>query len=193
MAHREEIRGITWDLWGKELTHVQTVQRIVDAGFPIKGGVALTMFCIVEGESGEFQRAWHANVKRNEDGSIDRIKEVGRTFMHVKSIDLGFMQFNVDVGEENARVEMSKDSASEFVDAMFNALGPDYADPLVSSVMAFELYKRRGFQPWYAYKPGTPEWRAKKRYGALAFSQWLVNSFVGRDPETGRVPRVVYE
>jgi hypothetical protein len=168
----EEIRGITWDLWGQELSHEQAIQRIVNAGFPIKGGVALKMFAIVEGESGEYQRAWHANVQRNVDGTILR----NEGMMTVKSIDLGFMQFNVEIPD--VLVEISIEAMTNFVNAMF-ADNPDLADPHQSAERAYEMWSRRGFQPWYAYKPGTDAFKMKMKYGAKAFANWLVHSYVG--------------
>lgn len=195
----EEIRDITWGLWGEELSHEQAIQRIVAAGFPLKGGVVLTMFAIVEGESGEYQRAWHVNVERNDDGTIRRYWWNGSmwitvpvdgspTYMKVKSIDLGFMQFNVNVPDE--MVEMDSEALDVWVNTKFDE-NPDLADPWKSAERAYTLWRSRGFSPWYAYKPGTPEFRLKKRYGALAIARWLVHSFVGKDPD-GKLPRIAY-
>lgn len=180
----EEIRGVTWDLWGEELTHEQTIQRILVGGFPIQGGVALTMFCIVEGESGEYQRAWHINVKRDSDGNIFRVTIDGKECMIPLSIDLGFIQYNVPI-EAGTYLEMTPDAVEAFVESKFDE-HPELADPFQSAVLAYELYKRRGFSPWYAYKPGTLKWRRTKKYGAKAFANWLVHSFVGKDPDTGK-------
>ncbi len=198
----EEIRGITWDLWGEELSHVQAIQRIVKAGFPIQNGVALKMFAIVEGESGEYLEAWHANVERwgDEDKTIKRFIKVGlnmtpipigedtndQIYFHVKSIDLGFMQFNVPVNEFWAVVP---EDIEDQVEAQFEKY-PRLSRADFSAEDAFELYSRRGFQPWFAYKPGTPEFQKKMRYGVLAFGQWLYNSFV--DTERPR-PLVRYD
>ena len=204
----EEIRGITWDLWGAELSHEQTIQRIINAGFPIKGGVALTMFAIVEGESGEYQRAWHSNVERWEtwddaDRPIKRYvqqpdltfkplalgaPEPELVFMKVKSIDLGFMQVNKQVGQF---IEMGLEACENFVGAQFEKY-PELAVPRDSCEVAFKIWSERGFQPWYAYQPGTEKFRLKKRYGAKAFADWLIHSYVGPDPETGRLPRLVW-
>lgn len=181
----EEIRGVTWDLWGQELSHEQSIQRIVNAGFPIKGGVALKMFAVVEGESGEYQRAWHANVFRNADGTI-QLDSANR--MRVKSIDLGFMQFNVEV-DPDVLVEATVEAMSVWVERMFMQ-NPWAADPVESAERAYELWTRRGFQPWYAYKPGTPEWKRKLKYGALAFGNWLAHAHVGKDPDTGKKLRM---
>ncbi|HSE44962.1 MAG TPA: hypothetical protein VLA89_06505 [Gemmatimonadales bacterium] len=201
----EEIRGITWDLWGAELSHEQTIQRIINAGFPIKGGVALTMFAIVEGESGEYQQAWHANVERwnDENKTIKRFEqqpdlsfravplgapEPALTFMFMKSIDLGFMQINKPVNEF---VEMGAEACEDFVLGQFEKY-PRLSSPVTSCEDALVIWKARGFWPWYAYQPGTEKFRLKKRYGAKAFADWLIHSFVGPDPETGRLPRLVW-
>lgn len=181
----EEIRGITWDLWGEELSHEQTIQRIVKAGFPVHDGTALTMFAIVEGESGEYQRAWHANVVRLADGSIKRRDVNGIARMTVKSIDLGFMQFNVPI-EPDLEIDMTSEAMEAFVETKFDQ-HPELADPWQAAERAYALWKQRGFQPWYAYKPGTIPFWQKKRYGALAFARWHLHSFVGRkDRETGK-------
>jgi hypothetical protein len=198
----EEIRHVTWDLDGEELSHVQSIQRIVNAGFPIKEGVALTMFAIVEGESGEYLKAWHANVERDDEDNIVRYYDDGAggytltaptpdspPHMKVKSVDLGFMQFNKNITD--TIVPMTPEYMGAFVEAMF-AADPDLARGDKSAQRAFALYKERGFQPWFAYKPGTAAFRLKKRYGAIAFAQWLVNSFVGKDEDTNKVPRVGY-
>lgn len=174
----EEIRGITWDLDGVELSHQQAIQRIINANFPVKGGVALTMFAIVEGESGEYTKAWHANVNRDASGNIVRLVDDGKTYMKVNSVDLGFMQFNTPVG--GVKVEMTTEAAGTFIDNLFEQ-HPELADPWTSAALAYDLWLRRKFQPWYAYKPGTPAFLLKKRYGALAFGNWLARSFV--DPK----------
>lgn len=205
----EEIRNITWGLWGAELSHVQTIQRIITAGFPIwkadpqPHSPALEMFAIVEGESGEYQRAWHSNVRRhdNEDKTIIRYEQTGTgfvpipigetrdlEFMYVKSIDLGFMQMNKLV---NQFVEMGFEAVEDFVNAQF-AKYPGLDSPVESCKQALAMWKVRGFQPWYAWQPGTERFRNKKRYGAVAFGQWLVNSFVGADPDTNKVPKIGY-
>lgn len=201
----EEIRDITWGLWGQELSHKQTIQRIINAGFPIKGGHALTMFAIVEGESGEYQKAWHSNVERNndEDRTIKRYvqqpdltykplpigMEAELMFMKVKSIDLGFMQINKQVWEF---VEMGAEAVEAFVNVQF-AKHPGLDSPVTSCALAYQLWQARGFDPWYAWQPGTDKFRLKKRYGAKAFADWLIQSFVGPDPETGKLPQLVWK
>lgn len=209
----EEIRDITFGLWGEELSHQQTIQRIVGAGFPIKNGVALTMFAIVEGESGEYQKAWHANVDRDpEDASdappyqgpvvryviVDDVPERAPegtqfgpgVYMRVNSIDLGFMQRSVTLTPKRW-VETTETAARVFVEGMFDQY-PYLAVPWSAAEDAYDLWVARGFKPWFAYKPGDPKFRLKKRYGSLAFARWLIQSFVGPDPETGKLPRVDY-
>ncbi len=204
----EEIRGITWDLWGQELSHEQTIQRIINAGFPIKGGAALTMFAIVEGESGEYQKAWHANVERwkNPDGTQGDIvrfeqrpdltmwsvppgtPEPDLVFMRVKSVDLGFLQRNKVMGPATY-IEMGHEACELFIEGLFTKY-PELATPVTAAEDAYKLWVERGFQPWYAYQPGTEKFRGKKRYGAKAFADWLIHSYVGPDPDTGKLPRL---
>lgn len=181
----EEIRGITWDLWGEELSHEQTIQRLVRAGFPVwrinpdtkaPESPLLIMFSIVEGESGEYKKAWHINVQRNSDDTIFR-DELGR--MVAKSIDLGFMQFNVAISPVR-HLEMDATVIEDFVNSMFDA-NPDLAIPSESAKKAFSRWLIDGYKPWYAYKPGTDPWHLKMTYGSKAFSNWLVHSFV--DPK----------
>ena len=52
---------------------------------------------------------------------------------------------------------------------------------------------QRGFQPWYAYQPGTERWKRKLKYGALAFGNWLAHSYVGKDIDTGKRLEMVYK
>lgn len=185
MADPEEIRHITWDLDGAQLSNEQKAQRIMVAGFPMQGGVALNMFAIVEGESGGYQKAWHANVVRNADGTIHRVERDGKTFMQVKSVDLGFFQINIDLAGPYVEVEMEDVAVMEMVETLF-AENPGLDDPFESAHRAYVMWQNRGFSPWYAYKPGTAKWKLKKKYGAKAFANWLVHSFVGPDPDTGK-------
>jgi len=190
----EHIRNINYGLWGEELTPEQVIQRIVAGGFPIYDDdatwghkdVALVMWSIVEGESGGFQRAWHANVAREEDGSIMRFDMVDpvdgatKIYMRVLSVDLGFMQLNTAVPGGPKLVEMTETGVKTFIDAMFNTF-PAKADPWQSVEIAYnQYYLQRGFKPWYAYKPGTLEFWNKKRRAALGFANWYLHSFVGR-------------
>jgi hypothetical protein len=178
----EEIRNVTWGLWGEELEHWQSIQRLVLGGFQ-DPRVLLNMFAIIEGESGEYTRAWHANVVRNADGTIQRDDQERMT---VKSIDLGFCQFNV-VLPAPLKMAMTEDAMRPFVEGMFNA-NPDYARADTSAAKAHELYLRRGFQPWYAYKPGTEAFKLKKRYGAKAIAEYLIRTQVGK--VDGKFPRL---
>lgn len=182
----EEIRNITFGLDGVELTHEQTIQRLVVAGFPLwrinPQGKAesplLTMFAIIEGESGEYQRAWHINVLRNPDGTIARSVIDGVDNMRVKSVDLGFAQFNVQVSDFD--IVMDPDIVQAWIDGMFESY-PELAVPWDSATAAYQLWLRRGFQPWYAYQPGTAKFKQKMTYGSKALANYIVHKFV--DPK----------
>lgn len=194
MSVVEEIRGVTWDLWGEELSHEQTVQRIVNAGFPVKGGAAFKMFGIVEGESGEWLKAWHINVVRFTDAdgnsNIQRFDSNGienklGSFMKMKSIDLGLMQINTEISPDQL-IEMTKEKVTEFVDNMFT-LHPELSSGVESCAIAFDIWSKRGFSPWLAYKPGTDKWKIKMREACFGFANWAAHSYVGRtDPVTGK-------
>lgn len=187
----EEIRSITWDLWGVELSHEQAIQRLVRAGFPVwrinpetnaPESPLLIMFAIVEGESGEYKEAWHINVEREDDGSISRFNQDGShwssgpQYMKVDSIDLGFLQNNVKI---SILLPMEVTAVSVWVQGQF-ALHPQFAIPEQAAEYSFNIWKARGYHPWYAYKPGTDPWQLKMTYGAKAFGNWLVHSFVDK-------------
>lgn len=203
----EEIFGITWGLAGNELSHEQAIQRIVKAGFPIwdaepsPHSPALIMFAIVEGESGEYTRAWHCNVDRWPEDENDTIPFQGLVkryeqmpdmsmrliplgehrdleFMRVQSIDLGFLQRNKAVGEF---VEMGGEAVSDFVIAQFDKY-PELQQADTAAKDAYDLWISSGknFKRWYAYKPGTEAFHLKMTYGAKAFGNWLVHSFVDK-------------
>lgn len=179
----EEIRDVTWGLWGEELAHWQTVQRLVLGGFHDPRAL-LNMFAIIEGESGEYTKAWHANVAR--DPETKNIVRDASGRMTVKSVDLGFVQMNV-VLPTPAKMEMTPEAMRPFVEGMFEEY-PDLARADTSAVLAYELYVRRGFQPWYAYKPGTDAFKNKKRYGVKAIADYLLRTQVGKID--GKLPRL---
>lgn len=217
MATLEEIRDITFGLWGHELSHQQTIQRLVSAGFPIKGGHLLTMFAIVEGESGEYQRAFHANIHRWPENA-DGVKKIQRfvwripagepaqwillgpdeepavdepVFMKVKSIDLGFCQRSVEISPDEM-IEMDFEAVDVWVNGLYDGPYAHLAVPWTAAKDAFDFWVAHdfSFSPWFAWKPDDPKFRAKKRYGSIAITRWIIQSFVGPDPETGKLPRV---
>lgn len=198
----EEIRDVTYGLWGSELPEHSAIQRLVKAGFPIwvpshldiaePHSPLLDMFAIIEGESGSYLRAWHMNVLRDPPitGDIVRDSE-GR--MTVRSIDLGFIQRNVDMADE--KLPMTEEASKAFVDAKFVQY-PQLARADLASMVAFDLWQDRGFKPWYAYKPGTDGFRLKKRRAAKAIGNYLLRSFVGKVDDTGalgtRFPELIF-
>lgn len=188
----EEIRGITYDFDGVELAEWQAIQRLYRAGF--KDLVVLgIMFAIIEGESGSFTKAWHANVKRDENGMIVRQQTDGVDYMQVQSIDLGFIQRNVNVTDE--WVEMHPEAMGEWVNQMWD-MYPNLSDAQLSAEAAYDLYQLRGFQPWYAYKPGTTAFYGKKRRAGKAIANFYERTQVGTlaqvDLDAGKFPRLDY-
>lgn len=176
----EEIPGITFAFEGEELPEWMAIQRLYRGGFT-DPRILLVMFAIIEGESGSFLQAWHMNVERNPEGGIVRYGiENELQHMRVKSIDLGFCQFNVVV-PPNTFLEMTQEEVSLFVADKFEE-NPRLIQADTSSEDAFEMHSRRGFTPWMAYKPGTPEFKLKKRRACKALANWLCRTQVGRMP-----------
>lgn len=177
----EHINKINYGFGGVELAEWQTIQRLVRSGFS-DVRVLGTMFAIVEGESGSYTRAFHCNVDRtlDADGNKDRIvRKVinGIDHMFVKSVDLGFMQFNTDLPGTGRWVAMTEEAVAEFINEMF-AAEPWKADAQLSSERAYELYLQRGFQPWYAYKPGDVRFQEKKRRAGKAIANYYLRTQV---------------
>jgi hypothetical protein len=177
----DEILDVTWGLWGVELAEWQAIQRLVNAGF-VHPKVLTIMFAIIEGESGSYTKAWHANVARDSAGKIVRKTEDGAEYMQIKSIDLGFIQRNVNVTDE--WVEIHKDAMRDYVENLFS-LYPNLALASESAEIAFDLYSERGFQPWYAYKPTEHQFVLKKRRAARAIANMTNRLYVGRLEEDG--------
>lgn len=183
----DEIRNVTFGLWGEELSHEQTIQRLVNAGFPIKAGVLVKMFAIIEGESGEYQRAWHANVLRDPAKTGSIVYDAGGR-MTIQSIDLGFAQRNIEVSPD-LKIAPTEDAMKVFVDGMFDK-HPDLAVPVTAAEDAFAIWTERGFAPWFAYKPGTAAWWVKLKEAHEGLIDWSIHSFLGPDPDTGKLPRM---
>lgn len=184
----EEIRGVTYDFDGVELREWQAIQRLYRAGFTDLITLG-HMFAIVEGESGSYTKAWHANVTRDAEGMILRKTEDGVDKMQIKSIDLGFIQRNVNVTD--VWVEMDPEAMAEWVNQMWDA-HPHLADAQLSAEAAFDLWTDRGFQPWYAYKPGTQGYYQKKRRAGKAIANFYertqVAQLAGIDLDAGKFP-----
>ena len=177
----EEIRDVTFGLWGAELAEWQAIQRLVNAGF-LHPKVLTIMFAIIEGESGSYLKAWHANVKRDAEGKIFRKVEDGASYMQIQSVDLGFIQRNVNVTDE--WVEIHPEAMRDYIENLFS-LYPNLALASESSEIAFDLYSERGFQPWYAYRPLEHQFVLKKRRAARAIANMTNRLYVGRLEEDG--------
>lgn len=145
----EEIRGITWDLDGEQLKPWLAAQRLYKAGFK-DANILAVMWAVIEAESGGYLKAWHHNVERDEEGKI-LVSEDG--LMIVKSTDLGFIQKNI-VHNPHVILPIEGNQSKLFVEDLFVAY-PDLARADKSAEIAFNLYKTRGFQPWYAHSNGS--------------------------------------
>jgi hypothetical protein len=177
----EELRDVTFGLWGVELAEWQAIQRLVNAGF-LHPKVLTIMFAIIEGESGSYTKAWHANVARDSDGKIVRKEDAGAAYMQIKSVDLGFIQRNVNVTDE--WVEIHPEAMRDYIENLFSQY-PDLALASESAELAFDLYSERGFSPWYAYKPTEHQFVLKKKRAARAIANMTNRLYVGRLEEDG--------
>lgn len=180
----EEIRDVTYGLWGYKLPNWQSATYLVRAGFH-DPRVLLNMFAIIMGESGSYLNAWHANVRRTPEDNI--LYDIYGN-MTVKSIDLGYIQKNVEISPDFV-VQPTAAAMKPLVEAKF-AEFPGLADAQESAYIAYDLYLARGFAPWYAYKPGTPEWQLKKKSGAKAIADFLIHTQVGKID--GKLPKLVW-
>lgn len=193
----EHINKITYGFGGVELAEWQVIHRLVKSGF-VDLRVLGTMFAIVEGESGSYTRAFHCNVDRTLDvnGKPDLIvrKQInGIDHMFVKSVDLGFMQFNTDLPGVGQWIAMIEETVVEFINKMFEA-EPWKGNAQLSSEHAYELYLQRGFQPWYAYKPGDIHFQEKKRRAGKAMANYYLRTQVPKLPiDNGRYAEVVFK
>lgn len=142
----EEIRGVTWGLDGDQFKDWQAAGRLYSAGFK-DAQILGKMLAIIAGESGWFLKAWHHNVARDDAGAILRDSEGKFT---VLSTDLGFIQKNIP---HNPHVKLADSESQGFVDNLFLHY-PELARGDSSSLIAWNMYQNRGFQPWYAYSNG---------------------------------------
>lgn len=145
----EEIRGVTWDLDGEQLKPWLVAQRLYKAGFKDADTLAV-MWAVIEAESGGYLKAWHHNVTRNEDGSIKIFPD---NLMEMKSTDLGLIQKNI-VHNPTVLLPVEGNQSQLFVNDLFDAF-PNLARGDKSATIAFNLWKTRGFQPWFAYTGGN--------------------------------------
>jgi hypothetical protein len=192
----EHINGINYGFGGVELAEWQAIQRLVRSGF-VDLRVLGTMFAIVEGESGSYTRAFHCNVDRTLDAEGNKdliVRKVidGEDYMHVNSVDLGFMQFNTDIPGPGTWIKMSVEAVTKFINMMFEA-EPWKADAQLSSQRAYEMYLQRGFQPWYAYQPDTVRFQEKKRRAGKAIANYYLRTQVPRLPiDNGKFAEVIF-
>lgn len=142
----EEIKGVTWNLDGAQLEPWQAAQRLYLANFK-DATVLCEMLATIRGESGWYLKAWHHNVLRDEAGLI--VRDAAGKFT-VKSTDLGFIQRNV---VHSSPVKLLDSESQAFVDDLFYS-HPELARADESAAIAWNLYKLRGFQPWYAHSNG---------------------------------------
>lgn len=193
----EHIKNINYGFGGVQLAEWQTIQRLVRSGFSDLR-VLGTMFAIVEGESGGYTRAFHCNVDRtlDADGNKNLIvrKQInGKDYMYVKSVDLGFMQFNTDLPGVGQWVEMNEEIVAGFIKKMFDAESWK-ADAQLSSEHAYEMYLQRGFHPWYAYKPNDIHFQEKKREAGKAIANYYLRTQVPKLPiDNGKYAEVVFK
>lgn len=164
----DEIRNVTWGLWGEELREWQAIQRLYLAGFR-DAQLLARMFAIIEGESGSYLKAWHANVMRENATRSIMYDSQGR--MTIKSVDLGFIQRNVVLPAPVA-VEPKPEVVKPIIEELFERY-PRLARADTSAEDAWILFQDRGFSPWYAYKPGTPEFKARVKRGCQAVGNYL--------------------
>jgi hypothetical protein len=144
-ATLEHYRGITWDLAGTRLKDWQAADFLDRAGFGKHGPLVLVDgVATMIAEAGLHLRAFHLNVDRDSDGRIVRDSQ-GR--MHVKSADLGWIQKNTP---SDRHIPVTEEAAAELVAELFEE-HPNLAKPLPSALVAYALYKERGYQPWYGY------------------------------------------
>lgn len=151
----EEISNVTWGFRGQRLDGWQSIQRLYIGGF--KDAVLLGIaHAVMTAESGRYLEAFHLNVVRDSTGAIVRTDE-GK--MIVKSVDLGFCQFNTPL-DPWREMEMTQEATTAFIDEMYLKY-PEYTRADLSGEIAWEFYTRRKWQPWYAYsnnsyKKGLP-------------------------------------
>ena len=85
---------------------------------------------------------------------------------------------------------MTETAMKAFVDGQFED-NPDLAVADKSAIVAYELFSDRGYQPWYAYQPGTVKWQNKKRIATRALAEYLFRTQVGKID--GVMPELVWK
>ena len=165
---REEIRGVTWDIGGWRLYPRQKAEFAYAGGF-VDAVELYTAIATFDAESGGYVEAWHINVARTDDGKIRRDDD-GR--FTAKSIDLGWIQRNVPLGDRLVHDADAATLAEETFD-----LNPDLRRPLKSAEIARDLFEARQragqnpWGPWYAYLNGS--YHRHTGGAALAVGNWI--------------------
>jgi hypothetical protein len=177
----EEIRGVTWDLAGERLYPFQAAQYLYNASttkngviiHPFREAKVLTVACATMGGESDWRlRSWHANVLREEDGSIKRDSQ-GR--ITIKSIDLGWIQRNADIADLPYR----DTEIAPLVQSLFDSEQFGYLDrPALAANEAARLYVDRGWQPWVAYSNGG--WRRHLPNAGLAVANFIAVEFMNK-------------
>ena len=128
-----EVKGVTWDFEGNQLSIRQTLALCYVSGF--RGKDLVTAVAVATAESQRYAKAYHRNHEHNEDGSNVVRNDTG-DFVYIKGVDHGLFQLN-------------RPERLPFDDPIFN--------PKTNAKAAHRLYRDRGFQPWAAYNSGAHE------------------------------------
>jgi hypothetical protein len=179
----EEIRGVTWDFGDKPALYpFQAAQYLYNARvevnttsgpqalFPFRDAKVLCKACaVMGGESGWYTGAWHANVRRNTDGTIARPQP---GYLTVNSVDLGWIQRNADIDN----VEIADGDVKTLVEGLFNDPTYGYLDrPALAANEAARLFVARQWKPWYAEANGG--WKKHLPMAGKAVANFLAVEF----------------
>lgn len=174
----EEIRGVTYDFTGERLFPFQAAQYLYQAAslkagqqfYPFREAKTLMTACaVMGGESLWYLKAWHANVARNPDGTINRPQP---GMLTIKSIDLGWIQRNADIED----VDILDEDVEPLVQELFSSGDYAYLDrPARAAEEAARLFIARGWQPWYAYSNGG--WKRHLPNAGVAVANFLAVEF----------------
>jgi hypothetical protein len=167
-AKPQEIFDLTWS-WGTgpQLAPWQAAQRLYLAGWTDAKELAVA-WAVMEAESGGYVKAWHHNVRRDEDGMV-ALDDQGH--MTVLSTDLGFVQRNVvHNGQVGVKVEFMEDASQEFVAWLFER-NPSLALGSESAAVGYAMWETREWAPWVAYRNGS--YRRSLPRGCEAVANYL--------------------
>jgi hypothetical protein len=179
----EYLENISYGFYGPRLDPVQRMQRLYGGGFK-DAALLVVAYSVMMGESGGYLKAFHHNVEREEDGTIKRFVVDGKTYMKVKSTDLGFIQKNTPHSPARM-VEMTEEASLAFVDELFEK-NPELANGYESAEIAWQMYntvvggKKREFTPWIAYT--NKNYKKSLAHASVSLGKWAANKFIN-DPE----------